>query len=216
MTVATRESPSSCVYRCGDQPAPASLRLVLLFSGLVIDAVKTDDHKIVVGQPVTDLPDMKQAVSDFVSRVTQKLRKQQSVVRSVHVFFNTSPYRKHDRQHAPAITMPLARPTADTPLVIAAAVRAVDSVFRPEYNYVKAGVMLTDLQPEGREQGELDLFDAEPEPPSGADRPGLVTAIEAPIAALHHATRRGRMGQSLAKPSPIWPRGAPRPSTASA
>jgi len=132
------------------------------------------------GQPITDLAVMTQAVSDFASRVTEKLRAQRSVARSVHVFFNTSAYRKHDRQHAPAITTPLARPTADTRFVIAAAVRAVEALFRPEFNYVKAGVMLTDLQPEGREQGELDLFDAEPEPPpNGTDRPGLMTAIDA-------------------------------------
>lgn len=54
--------------------------------------------------------------------------------RSVDVFFNTSPYRKHDRQHGPSLTMPLTRPTADTRLVIAAALRAVEGVFRPGFN----------------------------------------------------------------------------------
>jgi DNA polymerase V len=29
---------------------------------------------------------------------------------------------------------------------------------KPPFNYVKAGVMLVDLQPEGVAQGELDLF----------------------------------------------------------
>jgi DNA polymerase V len=132
------------------------------------------------GQPVTDVEGMKQAVSDFASRVAEKLRAQRSVARSVHVFFNTSPHRQHDRQHAPAITMPLRRPTADTRLVIAAAVQAVEGVFRPGINYVKAGVMLTDLQPEGREQDEPDLFDDEAgQPSSVADRDGLMTAIDA-------------------------------------
>ena len=31
-------------------------------------------------------------------------------------------------------------------------------LFRPGFNYVKAGVMLVDLQPAGQQQGELDLF----------------------------------------------------------
>jgi len=132
------------------------------------------------GEPITELASMKEAVSQFASRITEKLRGQGSVARSVHVFFNTSPYRKHDRQHSPSVTMPLSRPTDDTRLVIAAALRAVEGVFRPGFNYVKAGAMLVDLQPQGREQGELDLFDLEAEASATAsERSGLMTAIDA-------------------------------------
>lgn len=63
------------------------------------------------------------------------------------------------------MTPPLTRPTADTRLVVAVALRAVEGVFRPGFNYVKAGVMLVDLQPQGGEQGELDLFDVEADAP---------------------------------------------------
>ena len=133
------------------------------------------------GEPITELAGMKEAVSQFASRITEKLRGQGSVARSVQVFFHTSPYRQHERQHSPSVTMPLGRPTADTRLVIAAALRAVEGAFRPGYAYVKAGVMLVDLQPQGREQGELDLFDlAQEEPsPAAAGRSGLMTAIDA-------------------------------------
>jgi len=132
------------------------------------------------GEPVTELAGMKEAISQFASRITEKLRGQGSVARSVQVFFHTSPYRKHDRQHSPSVTMPLARPTADTRLVIAAALRGVEGVFRPGFNYVKAGVMLVDLQPQAREQGELDLFDQEADTlaPSHAEA-DLMTAIDA-------------------------------------
>jgi DNA polymerase V len=61
--------------------------------------------------------------------------------------------------------MPLVRPTSDTRALIAAALRALESMFRPGHNYVKAGVMLMDLRDEGQTQGELDLF-AEPGGPS--------------------------------------------------
>jgi DNA polymerase V len=132
------------------------------------------------GQPVTDLAGLQEAISQFAARVTEKLRQQGSVARAVHVFFHTSPYRRHDKQHSPAATLPLARPTADTRLVIAAALRAVESVFRPGFNYVKAGVMLTDLQPQGREQGELDLFAEEaPSPAPLRQRANLMTAVDA-------------------------------------
>ncbi len=36
--------------------------------------------------------------------------------------------------------------------------RTLERIYRPGFNYVKAGVMLVDLQPQGRRQQELDLF----------------------------------------------------------
>jgi DNA polymerase V len=148
------------------------------------------------GQPVTDLASLKEAVSQFATRVTEKLREQGSVARAVHVFFNTSPYRRHDRQHSPSVTMPLVRPTADTRQVVAAALRAVEGVFRPGFNYVKAGVMVTDLQPQGREQGELDLFGEEPDVPAlPHHRSNLMAAIDA----LNH--RFGRDAVTVASAS---------------
>ena len=104
------------------------------------------------GAPVTGLPELVEVVSDFASRVAEKLRVQQSAAGAVHVFITTSPYRKQDRQHSPSVTVPMGRPTADTRALIATAVRALQGMYRPGFNYVKAGVMLVDLQPQGQQQ----------------------------------------------------------------
>jgi len=118
------------------------------------------------GAPMTELSGLVEIVSQFASRVAEKVRHQQSVAGAVHVFITTSPFRKNDRQHSPSVTLPMVRPTADTRLLICAAVRALEGMYRPGFNYVKAGVMLVDLQPQGQEQGELDLF--------AGTRPGVV------------------------------------------
>lgn len=76
----------------------------------------------------------------------------------MHVFVSTSPFRKQDKQHSPSGTLPLSRPTADTRALVATAVRLVQGLARPGFNYVKAGVMPVDLQSEGQAQEELDLF----------------------------------------------------------
>jgi DNA polymerase V len=110
------------------------------------------------GAPVTDLPSLTEVISQFASRVAEKLRHQQSLAGAVHVFIATSPFRQHDRQHNGSLTIQLVRPTSDTRLLIGAAVRALGSIYRGGFNYVKAGVMLVDLQPEGHQQGELDLM----------------------------------------------------------
>ena len=116
------------------------------------------------GEPVTELPALVEVVSQFASRVAEKLRAQQSNAGAVHVFITTSAFRKDDAQHSPSVTVPLIRPSSDTRLLIGSAVRALEGMYRPGFRYVKAGVMLVDLSPEGQSQGELDLFETEIEP----------------------------------------------------
>ena len=134
------------------------------------------------GTPVTDLAELIEVVSQFSSQVARKLRDQGSVAGAVHVFIATSPYRKSDRQHAPSATLPLARPSADTRVLISAAVRALRGVYRSGFNYVKAGVMLTDLQPltQGQGQATLDLFGPEEEPDAPQrSQADLMSALDA-------------------------------------
>ena len=134
------------------------------------------------GAPAADLAGLMEVVSQFASRVAEKVRRQQSVAGSVHVFITTSPFRKSDRQHSASMTVPLIRPTADTRLLIGAAVHALQGMYRSGFNYVKAGVMAVDLQPEGHEQAELDLVSGIPEVAMSAlkrDRSHLMGALDA-------------------------------------
>jgi DNA polymerase V len=57
--------------------------------------------------------------------------------------------------------MHLRRPTADTGAIVQAAVLGLQAIYRPGFNYAKAGVMLMDLQPDCIRQGELELGDEE-------------------------------------------------------
>ena len=112
------------------------------------------------GQPVTALADLNQAVTEFASRAAQKLRKQGSVAGQVLVFIRTSPFRK-DPQYSRSTTVPLRRPSADTAIIVAAALAGLRAIYRPGFMLAKAGVMLLDLQPDTVQQGELDLQDDE-------------------------------------------------------
>lgn len=53
--------------------------------------------------------------------------------------------------------MPLRKPTADTNLIVQAAIMGVQAIYRHGYNFAKAGVMLLDLAEASLEQHELDL-----------------------------------------------------------
>ncbi len=124
------------------------------------------------GRPLTTLADLTEAVSEFAARAAEKLRKQEGAAGHVLTFIHTSPFRRDDVQYSRSVTMPLRRPTADTAALVTAAVRGLESIFKPGFKYAKAGVMLLDLQPEDLGQGELELD------PVCNDRGQLMSAID--------------------------------------
>ena len=69
--------------------------------------------------------------------------------------------------------LPLRRPSADTAVIVHAALNALKSIYRDGFKYAKAGVVLLDLQPDHQQQGELDLEDDHSEGP-----PQLMTALD--------------------------------------
>lgn len=114
------------------------------------------------GQPVSSLHELGQAVTEFASGAGAKLRLQNGLAGQISVFIHTSPFRKKDRQYSASATVPLRRPTADTPLLVKGALRGLQKIYQPGFNFIKAGVMLLDIQGVGVDQGELDL-ESEPE-----------------------------------------------------
>ncbi|WP_461500900.1 DinB/UmuC family translesion DNA polymerase [Rhodoferax sp.] len=124
------------------------------------------------GHAVTDLSDLSEVVTEFASRGAVKLRKQASLANQVMVFVRTSPFRK-DEQYSGSTTVPLRRPSADTSVIVAAALAGLRAIYRPGFNYAKAGVMLMDLQPDTVQQGELAL-----ESDDEVDRGRLMTTLD--------------------------------------
>ncbi|WP_293604899.1 DUF4113 domain-containing protein [Polaromonas sp. UBA4122] len=88
------------------------------------------------------------------------------------VFIRTSPFRK-DPQYSRSTTVPLRRPSADTAVIIAAALAGLRSIYQPGFKLAKAGVMLLDLQSDTVQQGELDFQDDD-----GPDRGKLMSALD--------------------------------------
>jgi DNA polymerase V len=97
-------------------------------------------------------------VTELASRAAQKLRKQHSVAAQVLCFIRTSPFRAAP-QYSRSITVPLRRPSADTALIVGAALAGLRAIYRPGFKMTKAGLMLLDLQSDAVEQHELALED---------------------------------------------------------
>lgn len=126
------------------------------------------------GSPVMDFGQLAEAVSEFASRAAEKLRSQSSHACEVLVFIRTSPFRK-DPQYSRSIIVPLRRPCSDTSAIVDAALMGLRAIYQPGFKLAKAGVMLMDLQPEGRQQLELDLGESE----EGRSRAKLMQALDA-------------------------------------
>lgn len=70
------------------------------------------------------------------------------------VFIHTSPFQAQDKQYSRSITVPRRRPTADTALIVGAAISGLKQIYKRDYRLAKAGVMLLDLQDSSIVQSE--------------------------------------------------------------
>lgn len=123
------------------------------------------------GGAVTELADLVAAVTRFATGAAVKLRDQGSKAGQLQVFAHTSPFRPGPK-YSRSLLIPLRRPTADTVALVHAAVMGIEAIYRPGYNFAKAGVMLLDLQDGGVEQGELELE------PEAAARGHLMSTLD--------------------------------------
>ncbi|WP_291477699.1 Y-family DNA polymerase [Acidovorax sp.] len=126
------------------------------------------------GQPVTELADLQEAITEFASSAAEKLRRQGSHAGQVLSFIRTSPFRAQDAQYSRSVVVPLRRPSDDTTAIAHAALMGLQAIYRSGYRYAKAGVMLLDLAPGSVLQAELNL-----EPVEVRDRSRLMVALDA-------------------------------------
>jgi len=111
------------------------------------------------GELVESRDDLRAAVSMFVARACEKLRREEMVAGAITVFVRTNRFNPDERHYSGAVTLRLAPLTNLTPEIQVVAFRALDSLYREGYRYKKAGVMLSDLSPE--QSASQPLWDAE-------------------------------------------------------
>jgi len=143
------------------------------------------------GSAVRELDELTEAVSEFSARAAQKLRGQAGVTGQVLVFIRTSPFRQTP-QYSRSLVVPLRRPTADTAAITSAAVMGLRAIFKPDFDYAKAGVMLLDIGSSKVEQLELDL-DAADHRSATARAPEARPQLMAALDSLNERYGRGTL-----------------------
>ena len=114
------------------------------------------------GTRVESLTSLEEAVSAYVQRAAEKLRRKGLVAGAVQVFLETNRFQP-DPQYSASRGRALPAPTADTLVLHGPALQLLREIHKPGYKYQKAGVILLDLAPAGRRQ--LSFLE-----PSGEDK----------------------------------------------
>lgn len=95
------------------------------------------------GEKVTDIDSILQATSLYASRAAEKLRKQNHLVKNIHVFLQTSPFDEKSYYQSIAVKMPY--PTDDTRVITSYARYAIGKLYVEGYRFQKSGIGLVDI-----------------------------------------------------------------------
>jgi DNA polymerase V len=109
------------------------------------------------GKLHTTKKDVAEALANYTANVAEKMRKQKSCAKRLHVFVQTNAHRPDDPQYFRSITLSLPVATNNTGMLLKHAMYALDMIFRPGYNYQKCGAIVLDLIPET--QLQFSMFD---------------------------------------------------------
>ena len=107
------------------------------------------------GAYITDIESLQEAVASYIGIAATKLRRQKSVAGMVQVYIRTSPFRTDLPQYSKSVNIPLPTPSDDTLRLTRAALWGLRRIYRPGYEYQKAGIMLMDLSQAVKSQRDL-------------------------------------------------------------
>ncbi|MDX1356607.1 MAG: DUF4113 domain-containing protein, partial [Halomonas venusta] len=124
------------------------------------------------GQATGVKAELHAALRRHAQRSAEKLRQQKSLTRAVLLFLNTNRHRKDQPQLSPSAMIPLASPSDDTRIILEAVREGLEQMYRPGFQFIKAGVMLLDLV--DAQQYQLSLLQ-----PSHKAHPHLMNTVDA-------------------------------------
>ncbi len=101
------------------------------------------------------LEELYEPIASYIANAAEKLRSQESVCGYVQVYLMTNRFKREEGYYSNAAGVHLNPPTAYTPDLINAAQRLVKSIYKEGYGYKKAGIILSNLQPQSSVEKQL-------------------------------------------------------------
>ncbi|MDT0691564.1 Y-family DNA polymerase [Salegentibacter sp. F188] len=107
----------------------------------------------------SNFDDLRERVATYAAKAAAKLRKQDSNCTLLYVFLITNPFRTDLKQYRANMMVKLSSPTNSTMVLTKAALYGLKKIFKPGYQYKKAGVIIMGISPASERQ--LSLFSEE-------------------------------------------------------
>lgn len=110
-------------------------------------------------ETITDIQELSARVSDFAAKCAEKLRHDGTAAYCINTFLYTNRFREDKPQDFPDATIRLDMPASSTQEVVSAALKALKLIWKPGFEYKKAGVVAFDIV--NREERQLTLFETD-------------------------------------------------------
>ena len=110
------------------------------------------------GTEIKELSKLKEAIGSHANTCATKLREEKSCCNSISVFLSTNPFKPQAKQYNPYKVIQLDVPTNDSMEIVKTAIKGLESIYRDDCIYKKAGVIVGRIAPQ--EQTQLSLFDS--------------------------------------------------------
>jgi DNA polymerase V len=113
------------------------------------------------GEHITALEYLTEAVKSYTARACAKLRTESMSAKQITIFCRTSPFADNEPYYSNSASSELSCPSDNTRDFLPIASRLIGQIFKPNYCYAKAGIMLSDFYAPSTFQ--LSLFDDQPQ-----------------------------------------------------
>ena len=110
-------------------------------------------------ETITDIQELSARVSDFAAKCAEKLRHDGTTAYCINTFLYTNRFREDKPQDFPDATIRLDMPASSTQEVVSAALKALKLIWKPGFEYKKAGVVVFDIV--NRDERQLTLFETD-------------------------------------------------------
>lgn len=110
-------------------------------------------------ETITDIQELSARVSDYAAKCAEKLRHDGTAAYCINTFLYTNRFREDKPQDFPDATIRLDMPASSTQEVVSAALKALKLIWKPGFEYKKAGVVVFDIV--NREERQLTLFETD-------------------------------------------------------
>ena len=110
-------------------------------------------------ETITDIQELSARVSDFAAKCAEKLRHDGTAAYCINTFLYTNRFREDKPQDYPDATIRLDMPASSTQEVVSAALKALKLIWKPGFEYKKAGVVVFDIV--NRDERQLTLFETD-------------------------------------------------------